>query len=564
MYKKNLKKYKLYELTTLILWVLSITWLAFFFNGSLIGIDDADIFFTYAENLSNGKGLVYSNGIPVVEGYTSTLWMLILSILFLLKLNEYGPFVIVLLLFLFSQIIIFRIIDKNTIAGNSIFYKIIYLAIASLSFGYISWSTITLMDTTIWSFICLSMIYFLVFNPISKKGWILFGIVCALAPITRPEALLVVPVIIFLMWVNRKVQNLSNTPIFVIFFIFLSSVSLQTLFRIIYFGHIFPNTYYAKVSPSRIYNLKIGFKYLINFISENPIAALSVCLAIFYLVKFFAATFKKLDRSNKASNPLKGGLNVVQLLSIVSILFLMIPLISGGDHFGLFRQYQIIYPLFILLVILVVDRFLIWFPYSNGFKFLVIPMFAVILLMTLLVENSWVGVVKNGSPIAHEFKISRYGRVTGEKVQNIFSHQIERPSVGVITAGGFSRTYQGPIYDLMGLNNSYIAHFPGDRIVFKNHAAFEPAAFFNLPVDVVLVDDPSNGFIVNIMKGLFTNTNFIKDWRWGNFCQKLNSSECHEAFYRKEFIDNYIESGYYTFKETKKYNSSSSQWEGVQ
>lgn len=563
MYKKNLKKYKFCELITLILWVLATTWLAYFFNGSLIGIDDADIFFTYAENLSNGKGLVYSNGIPVVEGYTSTLWMLILSMLFFFKLNELGALGINLLLFFLNQIIIFRLIDKNTIRGNINFYKIFYLVIASLSFGYISWATITLMDITIWSFICLSMTYFLIINPISKKEWIQFGIICALAPITRPEALLVVPVIIFLMWLNRKWQNLNNTPIFIIFFIFLFSAFLQTLFRIIYFGHIFPNTYYAKVSPSRIYNFKIGLQYLIDFISENPIAFLSAFLAIFYIVKFFAAAFKNLDKSNTVSNPLKGGLNAVLLLSIVSILFLMIPLITGGDHFRLFRQYQIIYPLFILLVILVADRYSIQFPYGNRLTFVIFPIFAVIVLITILVENSWIGVIKNGSPIAHEFKISRYGRVTGEKLNNIFSHQLESTSVGVITAGGFSRTYQGPIYDLMGLNNSYIAHFPGDRIGFKNHAAFEPVAFFNLPVDVVLVDDPSNGFIVNIMKGLFTNKDFVKDWRWGNFCQKLNPLYCHEAFYRNEFISNSIESGYYNFIETKKYNSNSSQWEGV-
>jgi hypothetical protein len=37
--------------------------LAFQANGCLLGIDDAHIFFTYAANLAEGRGLIYSQGV---------------------------------------------------------------------------------------------------------------------------------------------------------------------------------------------------------------------------------------------------------------------------------------------------------------------------------------------------------------------------------------------------------------------------------------------------------------------------------------------------------------------
>jgi|GEM_PF-6370263 len=53
------------------------TWLTYHLHGSpRKGIDDANIFFSYAENLANGQGLVYGDAGGRVEGFTSMLWVL--------------------------------------------------------------------------------------------------------------------------------------------------------------------------------------------------------------------------------------------------------------------------------------------------------------------------------------------------------------------------------------------------------------------------------------------------------------------------------------------------------
>ena len=62
-----------------------------------------------------------------------------------------------------------------------------------------------------------------------------------------------------------------------------------------------------------------------------------------------------------------------------------------------------------------------------------------------------------------------------------------RPSVGVIVAGGFALGYHGTVIDLMGLNSVAMGHSPAPRVGFRDHAAFDPAVFFTLSPDIVLL-----------------------------------------------------------------------------
>lgn len=79
--------------------------LGWILNGRLLGIDDADIFFTYANNLANGNGIIYSRDILPVEGYSSMLWMLLSSLVFLTGFDEVGVFLVALILFISTHFI---------------------------------------------------------------------------------------------------------------------------------------------------------------------------------------------------------------------------------------------------------------------------------------------------------------------------------------------------------------------------------------------------------------------------------------------------------------------------
>ena len=63
--------------------LLALIAVSFCVNGRFLGIDDAHIFFNYAENICRGNGVTYSNNGVTVEGYTSPL---LYSLIFLAEI----------------------------------------------------------------------------------------------------------------------------------------------------------------------------------------------------------------------------------------------------------------------------------------------------------------------------------------------------------------------------------------------------------------------------------------------------------------------------------------------
>jgi hypothetical protein len=470
----------------LVFWGISVIYSAFKFNGELLGIDDADIFFTYASNLASGLGISYSVGIPPVEGYTSTIWMLLSAFMFFLGFGEIGVFLLSIMFFLGTHFLAFRVLGRLVSGMNLVLAKFFYLLLLSVTFGYISWTTITLMDTTVWGFLIMAALYLISWPPQKMFSRILSVVVFASLATARPEAFMVVPVIIVVVffvrrkWVTREV-GLSIG-------VFLASAAAITLVRLSVFGYPLPNTFYAKVSPSLSYNLELGFNYLSGYLASTFSMILALSMLVFWVGFTLVSKIAHNGNSETESNLLDRSKTEI-LLSIFILVLGITPILSGGDHFNLFRVYQPYFPLSVLLIVLS------WVKIKEskfGTRFLIghvgTGVLIVVALVVSLSANSWVGVSKSGrSPIAGEFEISQNGRFNGTNINSMFSTLEELPSLGVIAAGGIARTYQGTIYDLMGLNNSQIAHGAGDRVGIKNHAAFEADVFYDLPVDILLV-----------------------------------------------------------------------------
>ena len=69
--------------------LLAATWWSYTLHGSpKIGIDDANIFFSYAENFAAGNGITYAHNADRVEGFTSMLWLLLCAFVFYLGYDE--------------------------------------------------------------------------------------------------------------------------------------------------------------------------------------------------------------------------------------------------------------------------------------------------------------------------------------------------------------------------------------------------------------------------------------------------------------------------------------------
>lgn len=534
--------------------------LSWLLNGRLLGIDDADIFFTYANNLAIGNGITYSRDILPVEGYTSMLWMLLSSFIFLIGFDEAGVFFAVLILFAATHFFALKMID-NFCGHDSILAKLIYLGLVFSSFGYVTWSLVTLMDGVLHGFLIILLVYSFVADPKKNSEWLALLLPYLLAPLVRPETILLVPALIVLNICYRYLNEKSFKPVIICSIVFLFSFLLLTLFRLYTFGFILPNTYYAKVSPNMLHNLQEGWAYFRNYLIETPI------ISFVFIAGPFAALLLIFKLKKRLSGHVVSGVEVLPALYIFIFAFVLLalPVLKGGDHFNLYRFYQPYYPVFVLCFILFGHEVfkIDWLAKNIISKFIVIFCFILFVIFHIYsifsMRSGYWAAVKGGSPISHEFLISRAGRDLGLRLDQIFNYPEARlPSIGVITAGGISRTYPGPIYDLMGLNNSYMAHYPGDKIGIKNHAAFEKGAFYNLPIDLI-VDSPDNPFVAIALKGLFLDVKFINSFKYGAVSRVNGNGIAFEGFYGNVFLDG-LNPVYFNFKETRAFDDVSNSW----
>jgi hypothetical protein len=522
-------------------WIIISMWSAilgaftFCANGNNLVIDDADIFFTYAQNLATGEGLSYSAGISRVEGYTSSLWMLISFAMFKIGFSEVGILFVSLALFVFTHLISFSILEKSVPRASWFWAKSTYLLLISLSFGYSSWMLVTLMDTTLWSAIILAAIYFLIYPPENRLQVSLGLLVFLLSALTRPESMILIPAIYILIFLSHR--GLISRIHYLYLLSFLTSVALLTVFRYTYFGYPFPNTYYAKVSDSVLSNLTSGGQYVYEFFTSSLVGVFAVFTSILGIFHF---VFKKISSELKETERIEFLINHKSFffLSLLTSTYLVVVILTGGDHFNLFRMIQPIWPIMVLVLILGFFRIRLLLP---GF---VKPFFPTLIILILILSESfsfrastsWLSATQtNVSPILHEFKISKSGRLLGLNLNQTFSEMNRLPNIGSITAGGISRTYEGTIFDLMGLNNAEMAHESSSRNGFRNHAIFDKEIFFNWPIDILLA--PSQGWGMEVaLKGIDGDDRFAALFDYGCMSNKSfrKSEVC--GFFSKEFL----------------------------
>ena len=537
--------------------------LSILYSGSRIGIDDANIFFSYAKNLANGNGIAYGANLERVEGYTSTLWMLLCSFLFFIHANETGIYFLSITLAVFSATLCLAIIKQyaNFLDISHKTYDWIFLMLVLASPSYLLWITVSLMDSALWGAILVSMLYVLCNPPhvSNSRGWLIASIPFILSPLARPEALVVTPFFLVLLWSRMPSSTLISKfkILSYLSFAFILCVVALTLFRILYFGYPLPSTFYAKVSPSVIHNLLIGYPYALNFLTSNLVVGLSVLamiVTLFFKLKLVNAPFKQ-----SASN--WHSLMACVLPLVISVLMLL-PVLTGGDHFALSRFYQPVYPLFCLVLVLTVMQFsqkmvvMYTLPSGKGINHHSVRQVYLLLalgawLCICVGDPSWLNVATGPKPLANEFSLANSGRAKGNQINDLYIHDVALlPRVGVIVAGGFAVTYKGATADLMGLNNSYMAHFPGSRTGPKNHAAFEKAAFYNLAVDYI-DEDPNDWFLVQAyLKNLFYDEQFYTNWTYGTVSGQAPGAKSIKGFFSNTYIEKLDASSQLRFTQT--------------
>ena len=305
-------------------------------------LDDAYIFFRYAENIINGFGFVWNITEPPVEGYTSFFYLATLilgkSLSFDLELFVISFGTVTSALTLFYVYLIYNLLNSENLKTESV--NIITIIILALSPAYAYWSGAG-METSFYSMFLMMTIYtFLkLLNSIRAnlfKG-ILFGLLCVL----RFEAVLFFLAALYYLTKEGnsffKIRIRRNVILFVIGFTIIFGTYF--IWRWSYFGYFFPNTFYAKTGGG-IQQVTGGFLYIIK------------ALRLFYgfgwipIILLFLF-FRKSMFTNKA----------IFLFSI-GLISIGTTILIGGDHFHLGRFVLPVFPLLFVFFPPALDKML--------------------------------------------------------------------------------------------------------------------------------------------------------------------------------------------------------------
>lgn len=288
--------------------------------------DDAYISLRYARNLVRGAGLVYNPG-ERVEGYTSLLWVLILSGLRVLTRAGFVQLAVVssavcglAVIFLCS-----RLTASEGFRGG----RPIQVLPLALCLPLVIWSFSGMETALFASFLLLGLI---LLSEGAARETLAAGLVFGLACLIRPEALLVGPVAGLAASLQAPPGARARAaacfagP-------FLAVAAPQFLFRLGYYKELLPNTYYTKVDGSSWSLMAYGLKYLCRgLVWEGPLLLLA-------LLGWLRPPEGVRDRRRRT---LAWCLVLGQAASIVY---------TGADHFAEMRFFVPMVPLLLVLAI---------------------------------------------------------------------------------------------------------------------------------------------------------------------------------------------------------------------
>ncbi|MGM0557014.1 MAG: glycosyltransferase family 87 protein [Myxococcota bacterium] len=239
--------------------------------------DDAYISFRYAHNLVEGHGLVFNPG-ERIEGFTNFLWTLLIAPFEAMGLDLFQVLEI-LGTGLVLGVLLYMVLASAHLMGGarrdmSHFWAPLWIATSS---SVALWST-SGMEQPLAMFLPVAGAYLLWTSwddDESHKRMAASGVLIGLGCLTRPEIHLI-GIILGLPLVVRVVRERRfNSPAVFWFAGLLGITAPAHLFRYIYYGSLFPNTFYVKTGGSTAV-LLAGLQKLHSMYAFNAIGALAL------------------------------------------------------------------------------------------------------------------------------------------------------------------------------------------------------------------------------------------------------------------------------------------------
>jgi len=418
---------------------------AFLVVAQLLGaglVDDSYIFLRYARNVHDGLGTVFNAG-DRVEGYTSPLWLALLTPLFRLR-ND--PAFLALGLGVFCGLLSIAIVTfrRSFLSG-------LFLATQP---AFVFWA-FSGLETPLTGALLLLAFLSVTEAKLGRRRLVFGGFCFALLVLTRPEAtallILAIPIVVSHSSVDwrSKARDLAS------FTLPLVLVGSHLLWRHSYYGAWLPNTYYAKVGIPRSFLLLSG-------------AAYAARTAFGLFPAFTLALFRRSEHR--------------RAIVFVVLVWVATTIWDGGDFFPLFR--------FIVPLLPLVSLELGQLRLRAGAAIRQWPATVVVALLILganaltLVGGQWTAARSEVTQAAAWTKVGR----------TLDAELPRDASMASLVIGGIGYYGRRTTIDMLGLTDWHIAHF-GEVAVggSPGHQRFDSAYILARRPSLIVL--PSSGLV---------------------------------------------------------------------
>ena len=402
-------------------------------------VDDLYIYFRYVNNFINGKGIVYNTG-EYVEGFSSFIWFLILSVLGFVKLPLEASSKIASLVFAVLALLVIYRISKELIPGIWSLFPVLMTAI---NLPFVLWS-VSGFEISFYSLMLLLCYYKIIKIKNNRFDIVSLILILAVISFTRPEGFIFsFAFLIALFFFTKGLRK--------VFFITLSAYLFLLigflLFRFFYFGELLPNTYFAKLgygifgyNEIRIY--RFGIIYIMKFFLYNPHFAI--------LLLYFVFRIKHWEEKN----------STLLLLSLILVQFAFV-VYTGGEWMEQYRFIVCVIP-FISLLSVVTLKDIYERKLSDNMDFRVLYVIGILFLFVNVYFSDFDSIYRE--------------RILWNKVKDVsVDLKIIIPPNSVVANGsaGVIPYYLGDVnfIDVIGLTDKYIAKYgKRDDIWFEKYS----------------------------------------------------------------------------------------------
>ncbi len=414
--------------------------------------EDAFITMRHVENFLSGRGPVFNVG-ERVEGYTHTLWFYILSFLRAVGLSPKGAMVIPGVLFsgIFLYFLFFRFKrDDETNTPSLNFSGAVLIGMSC----FIDFGTSGL-ETSL-SYLLLILFAFQIFKRSYIKKPFQFGITLTLLILNRPDfgIFFIFSILLILFEIYKKKYSIRLLMKFLLLPIVI--LSAYEIFRMGYYGALFPNPFYAKSGSAAYFSQ--GFKYFADLLKGSAfILIILISLSIFLFEK-------NSDRKKK---------NERYILFSAALFYTFFIIRGGGD----FMHGRFLLPSVILLTLSSSGMFDNFFSGGRAKKYMALTLIVILFFVSRAVipvqKRGTTGFVNGISDERYTFYHNRIiplkdiinddiifmWKTIGKNYRDLSERTKVKIRVAYNTVG-YIGYYSGPrvhVLDKLGLNEHFVA-----------------------------------------------------------------------------------------------------------